>query len=77
MLTPQEIQQKIESGLPGAKVEIKDPRKDGMHLKAVVIYTGFRGKSLINQHRMVYDTLREEMKEEIHALSIETHEEEK
>ena len=29
--------------------------------------------SLIQQHRAVYDTLKEELKETLHALGIETH----
>lgn len=76
MLTIPQIKEKIETRLPGAKVEIKDPRRDGVHLKAIVIYKGFKDKSLVQQHQMVYATLKEELKEEIHALSIETHEEE-
>ena len=73
MLTLQQIKQKIEEGLPGSQAEILDPRKDGVHLKAVVTYDGFQNKSLIEQHQMVYDTLKEELKEELHALAIETH----
>ena len=72
MLTLQQIKEKIEVGLPGAQVEILDPRKDGIHLKAIVTYDGFQGKSLIEQHQMVYDTLKEELKEELHALALET-----
>ena len=72
MLTLDEIKVKIEKGLPGSKVEILDPRKDGVHLKAIVTFNGFEGKSLVEQHRMVYDTLKEELKEELHALGIET-----
>lgn len=75
-MTPQEIQQKIEQELPGSKVEVLDPRKDGVHLKAIVTYKGFSGKSLLEQHRMVYDTLREELKKEVHALALETKDEE-
>jgi stress-induced morphogen len=71
-MTIPEIQNKIESGLPGSKVEILDPYKDGVHIKAVVIYDAFAGKSLIEQHRMVYATLKDELKEEIHALALET-----
>jgi stress-induced morphogen len=74
-MTPQEIQQKIEQELPGSKVEVLDPRKDGVHLKAIVTYKGFSGKSLLEQHRMVYDTLREELKKEVHALALETRDE--
>ncbi len=72
-MTVQEIQKKIESGLPGAKVLILDPYNDGVHIKAIVTYKGFEGKSVIQQHRMVYDTLREELKGEVHALGLETH----
>ncbi|MDZ4727075.1 MAG: BolA/IbaG family iron-sulfur metabolism protein [Leptospira sp.] len=71
-MTLPEIQNKIETGLPGAKVEILDPYKDGVHIKALVTYQGFAGKSLIEQHRMVYATLKDELKAEIHALALET-----
>ncbi|MCZ8343906.1 MAG: BolA/IbaG family iron-sulfur metabolism protein [Leptospira sp.] len=71
-MTLPEIQNKIQSGLPGSHVEILDPYKDGVHIKAVVTYSGFQGKSLIEQHRMVYATLKDELKEEIHALALET-----
>ncbi|MGV3666031.1 MAG: BolA/IbaG family iron-sulfur metabolism protein [Leptospira bouyouniensis] len=71
-MTIPEIQKKIEEGLPGSKVEILDPYRDGVHIKAVVTYNGFVGKGLIEQHRMVYATLKEELKEEIHALALET-----
>jgi len=75
MLTIEQIKKKIENGLPGAVVQIQDPRRDGIHLKAVVIYAGFKEKSLVEQHQMVYATLREELKEELHALGLETKEE--
>lgn len=69
----EQIKQKIESSLEGSSAEILDPRRDGKHLKAVVTYSGFSGKSLIEQHRMVLDTVKEDIgKDMIHALSIET-----
>ena len=75
MISLDQIKGKIEKGLPGAKVEIRDPRKDGVHIKAIVIYKGFKDKSLVEQHKMVYETVKEELKEQLHALGIETHEE--
>jgi len=75
MLTLEHIKQKIEKGLPGAKVEIKDPRRDGVHIKAIVTYKGFKEKTIVEQHQMVYATVQEELKEELHALGLETHEE--
>lgn len=72
MFTLDEIKAKIEEGLPGSSVIIEDPRRDGVHIKAIVTWTGFEGKPLVEQHRMVYDTLKEELKEELHALGIQT-----
>lgn len=74
MLTLEEIKLKIEKGLPGANALILDPRRDGKHLKAVITYKGFEGKSLLEQHRMVNKTLEEEFKGQLHALAIETRE---
>jgi stress-induced morphogen len=63
----------IENKIPGSKAEILDPRQDGKHLKAVVIFSGFEGKTLIEQHRMVLDAIKDDLgKDKIHALSIET-----
>ena len=60
----------IEAGLPGAKVEVTG---DGRHFEAVVISDAFEGKSLIQQHRMVKDTVKEQIQsDELHALSIKT-----
>ncbi len=72
LVTLEYLKRKIENGLPGAKVQVLDPRNDGTHLKAVVVYTGFKGKTLIEQHRMVYQALEEELKGALHALSLET-----
>lgn len=71
-MTLEEIQKKIQEGLPGAIVEILDPYGDGVHIQAIVTYQGFKGKSIVQQHRMVYDTLKSELKGEIHALGLET-----
>ena len=72
-LSVNEIKNLIERGLEGAEVEILDPREDGVHLQAVIKYKGFKDKSLIEQHRMVYKALGESFnKELVHALSIIT-----
>jgi stress-induced morphogen len=72
MITLDYIKNKIENGLPGSIVEIQDPRKDGIHIKAIVTYSGFAGKTMIEQHKMVYALLKEELKEELHALGLQT-----
>jgi stress-induced morphogen len=55
-----------------AEVHVEDIRGNGSHFRAVVSSPEFVGKSLVEQHRMVYDACSEYMKREIHALEIET-----
>ncbi len=71
MITPDSIKCWIENGLPGAKVEVQG---DGRHFEAVIVYEGFKNKSMLQQHRMVYDALGDKMKQDIHALSLKTSE---
>ena len=63
---------KVSEALPGASVEVLDPYNDGVHLKASVVYDGFRDKSLLEQHRMVMNALKTELSGELHALALET-----
>ncbi|MBI2043341.1 BolA/IbaG family iron-sulfur metabolism protein [Candidatus Pacearchaeota archaeon] len=75
MTNPQELKEKIEKNLLGSKVEIIDERNDGMHYKAIVKNKKFLNKSLVEQHRMVLDVLKEDFKNKnLHSLSIETKE---
>ena len=67
-----EIKKRIEAGLPGALVEIRDPMNDGVHLKAYVAYNGFMDKPLLEQHRMVMNLLKDGFEGKLHALALET-----
>jgi acid stress-induced BolA-like protein IbaG/YrbA len=69
-LKKEEIQQLIEAGLPGARVTVTGD--DGEHFEAEVVCEEFAGKSLLQQHRMVYLTLGERMGRDIHALRLKT-----
>jgi len=66
----EEIQTMIERGLPGAEVQVSG---DGRHFDAIVITDAFAGKSLLEQHRMVYATLGGKMGGDIHALTMRTY----
>ena len=70
MITPEEIKQTIEAGLPCDHVEVAG---DGHHFEAVIVSAAFRGKSKVQQHQLVYRALGERMREEIHALSMQTY----
>ncbi|MGH8455521.1 MAG: BolA/IbaG family iron-sulfur metabolism protein [Stenotrophobium sp.] len=69
-MTAKEIEKLIEAGLPGSLVMVKGD--DGQHFEAEVLFTGFAGKTPVQMHRMVYDTLGERMGREIHALKLST-----
>ena len=67
-----EIESLIKEGLPDAKVEIQDLAGDGNHYSATVTSSEFSGKSKIEQHKLVYKSLKGKMGNELHALSITT-----
>ena len=67
--TPEELKQRIEAGIPGARADVSG---DGHHFNAVVSSSAFDGLSRIAQHRLVYDVFGEEVGGRIHALSIQT-----
>lgn len=69
-MTPDTIKELIETGLPGAQVEVSGD--DGVHFEATVVSDQFAGQTTIKRHRMVYGTLGEKMGGEIHALSLRT-----
>ena len=66
--TPEELKQRIESTIPGARAEVSG---DGHHFNAVVAAPAFNGLSRIAQHRLVYDVFGSELGDRIHALSIQ------
>ncbi|WP_227354945.1 BolA family protein [Haladaptatus salinisoli] len=70
-----EVAELIESGLEDADVTITHPRgsHDEDHLAALVVSPAFEGKTLVEQHRMVYDALGDHMTTDIHALEVKTY----
>ena len=64
------IRHLIESGLPGARVDVRGD--DGVHFEATVVCAAFAGKLPLARHRMVYATLGELMGGAIHALQLKT-----
>ncbi len=51
---------------------IKVMGDDGTHFEAVIVSEKFEGKSMVQQHQLVYAALGDRMREEIHALSMQT-----
>ena len=69
-----EIEKYIKEAMPDAIIEIQDLAGDGNHYSATVISSQFAGKSKIEQHKMVYNSLKGRMGNELHALAIKTKE---
>ena len=69
-----EIEKLIKESLPDSSIEIQDLAGDGNHYSATVISSQFAGKSKIQQHKMVYNSLKGRMGNELHALAIKTKE---
>lgn len=68
----EDIEKLILSGFPDAKVVIRDLAGDGDHYEASVSSQAFKGKSRIEQHKMVYTALGDLMTSKLHALSLKT-----
>ena len=70
MTDPGSIEQSIRAGLACTHVEV---RGDGAHFEAVIVSPAFAGLTRVRQHQLVYGALGERMREEIHALSMQTY----
>ena len=69
MVTPEQVKQYIEQGMPCEFVEVSG---DGAHFEAVIVSSAFAGKSRVQRHQLVYAALGERMRAEVHALSMKT-----
>ena len=67
-----EIKKLIKESIPDATIEIKDLMGDNNHYAAVIKSSKFNNISRIEQHKLVYKSLKGKMGNELHALSITT-----
>ena len=68
----EEIKNLIKESIPDAEITIQDLAGDENHYSATIKSKIFNGKSKIEQHKMVYKSLKGKMGNELHALSINT-----
>jgi acid stress-induced BolA-like protein IbaG/YrbA len=72
-MTPTTVEAMIKAGIADATVQATDLTGGGDHYKAIVVSAQFASKSLVQQHQLVYGTVRAAMDSgELHALSLET-----
>ena len=69
MVTPEQVKNYIANGLSCEHVEVSG---DGAHFEALIVSASFIGKNKVQQHQVVYNALGDRMREEIHALSMQT-----
>ncbi len=72
MPSSEQIRERIEAAIAGARAEVEDTTGGGDHFRATVTATVFAGLSRIAQHRLVYDVFGAEIGGPIHALSLKT-----
>src|SRR5439155_25784674 len=67
-----DIESMIKAAIPDAEVTIRDLAGDGDHYAATVISESFRGKSRVQQHQIVYQSLKGQLGGMLHALALQT-----
>ena len=67
-----EIKKLIKESIPDASIEIKDLMGDNNHYSATIRSELFKNLNKIEQHKLVYKSLKGKMGNELHALSITT-----
>jgi stress-induced morphogen len=67
----------IKTGLPDAQVMVEDMTGTKDHLAITVISDGFKGKMLFEQHQILMNLLKDELKSRIHAVKLHTFTKEK
>jgi stress-induced morphogen len=72
MPSTDELKERIEAAIPGARADVTDLTGGGDHFRAEVIAAEFAGLSRIEQHRRVYAVFGPEIGGPIHALSLVT-----
>lgn len=71
-MDPERLKSLIEAGVPDARVWVLDLTGTRDHYRVEVVSQAFAGKSLVEQHRMVYAAVGEELTRAVHALSVHT-----
>ncbi|OGW85029.1 MAG: hypothetical protein A3C35_03900 [Omnitrophica bacterium RIFCSPHIGHO2_02_FULL_46_11] len=73
MTQPQEVERLIQRAIPDAEVHVDDMTGTGDHFEILVASSVFRGKMLIDQHRIVQKALQAAFDDgRIHAVQIKT-----
>lgn len=80
MTLQERIETKLRQTLSPEHLEVENessrhnvPAGSETHFKVIVVSKRFEGRTLVARHREVYGLLGEELKDGVHALSIQAH----
>lgn len=73
MMDPSDVERLLYAAFPDAELELVDLTGTRDHYQARIVSSAFSGRSLIEQHQLVYQALGEAMKGPIHALALKTY----
>jgi len=73
MMHPEAVREKLVQSFPNSEVVVQDTTGTMDHFQVLIISPLFEGKSMVEQHQMVYKALGDLMKEAIHALALKTY----
>jgi stress-induced morphogen len=72
MIEPAEVERLLRARFKDALLELVDLTGTQDHYQARIVSSVFAGKSLIEQHQLVYSALGSAMSGPIHALALKT-----
>ena len=67
-----DVENLIKENIKDSIVKVSDLTGTMDHLEIIVASDEFKGKILIDQHQMIMDILKEDLKEKIHAVQLKT-----
>ncbi|MEN9232017.1 MAG: BolA family protein [Thermostichus sp. DG02_5_bins_236] len=84
MITPEQLRLRLINQLQALHVQVedeshrhaghrRDPLGAGGHYRVEIVSPLFVGKTTLQQHRLVYEALAEQMGSSIHALALQTY----
>jgi len=66
----EDVKATIAAALPDATVYVQSP--DNTHFQAIVVSESFEGLPLVRQHQTVMRALKEALREDVHAMQLNT-----
>jgi acid stress-induced BolA-like protein IbaG/YrbA len=73
MIPIEQVKGLLERAFPGDPIDLSSPMGDDHHFQLVIVSKQFAGKTMVQQHQLVYRALGETMREAIHALALRTY----